>query len=135
DFLAKRLEIFADKRNNPNVDALSGLSPWLHFGQISAQRCALRVRDVGEATGASAGMKKGCEAFIEESVVRRELSDNFCFYNDKYDSLEGGAIWAQLSLKDHEKDKREFVYSLEELEAGKTHDDLWNAAQLQIVRE
>ncbi|CAJ1450099.1 unnamed protein product, partial [Effrenium voratum] len=76
-----RLSRYAAKRNDPNVDALSGLSPWLHFGQISAQRCALRVRSAGEAKGVSSDVQKGCEAFIEESVVRRELSDNFCFYN------------------------------------------------------
>jgi len=117
------------------VNALSGLSPWLHFGQISAQRCALRIRQVGEAKTASTGEKKGCESFIEESIVRRELSDNFCFYNANYDKLEGAAGWAQQTLKDHEKDKREHLYSMEELEKGNTHDDLWNAAQLQMVRE
>ncbi|CAJ1369306.1 unnamed protein product [Effrenium voratum] len=130
-----RLSRYAAKRNDPNVDALSGLSPWLHFGQISAQRCALRVRSAGEAKGVSSDVQKGCEAFIEESVVRRELSDNFCFYNENYDCLEGAANWARQTLKDHEKDKREYLYSIEDLETGKTHDDLWNAAQLQMVRE
>jgi len=128
-----RLGKYANDRNNPNVQALSGLSPWLHFGQISAQRCALKVREVGESKGSD--VQKGCEAFIEESVVRRELSDNFCFYNENYDRLEGAAGWAQQTLKDHAKDKREYVYSLEELEHGKTHDDLWNASQNQMVRE
>merc|ERR1712107_65258 len=79
DFIAKRLDLFADRRNDPNVKALSGLSPWIHFGQISVQRCAIRVRMAGDAPGASSSLQKGCEAFIEESVVRRELSDNFCF--------------------------------------------------------
>lgn len=128
-----RLGKYANDRNNPNVQALSGLSPWLHFGQISAQRCALKVREVGESKGSD--VQKGCEAFIEESVVRRELSDNFCFYNENYDRLEGAAGWAQQTLKDHAKDKREYVYSLEELEHGKTHDDLWNASQNQMVQE
>lgn len=135
DFIAKRLSIFDAKRNDPNTQALSGLSPWLHFGQISAQRCALRVREAANVAGASASVQKSCEAFIEESVVRRELSDNFCFYNDKYDCLEGVANWAQLTLQDHAKDKREYTYSMQEMEEGKTHDDLWNAAQLQMVRE
>ncbi|CAK9015423.1 unnamed protein product [Durusdinium trenchii] len=118
---------------------------------------ACKVRKVGEAKGASSSVQKGCpkpssahmvhdwrfhggwvhpdEAFIEESVVRRELSDNFCFYNDKYDSLEGAAAWAQQTLKDHAKDKREHLYTMEELEGGKTHDDLWNASQQQMVQE
>jgi len=73
--------------------------------------------------------------FIEELVVRRELSDNFCHYNEKYDSLEGCAQWAQDSLKLHASDKRAHVYSLEQLEKAKTHDDLWNAAQLEMVHK
>jgi len=132
EFCAKRLSLFADKRNDPNTDALSGLSPYLHFGQLSAQRCALRVRQAAEADKKN---EKGCEAYIEEAIVRRELSDNFCFYNEKYDMIEGASNWAQDTLKVHEKDKREFIYTPEQLEAGKTHDDLWNAAQLQMVRE
>jgi len=135
DFCQHRLTLFAEKRNDPNVDALSGLSPYLHFGQISAQRCALRVKKYGDAEFRTASVEKGCEAFIEEAVVRRELADNFCFYNDKYDSIEGAAEWAQKTLKDHEADQREYLYSAEDMEAGKTHDDLWNAAQLQMVRE
>ncbi|CAE7559424.1 PHR [Symbiodinium sp. CCMP2456] len=131
----KRLSRYDAHRNDPNDNALSGLSPWLHFGQISAQRCALRVRLIGEIKTATSSEKKSCEAFIEESVVRRELSDNFCFYNVNYDSLEGAAGWAQQTLKDHSKDKREHLYCKEELENAKTHDDLWNAAQLQMVRE
>eukprot|EP00439_Symbiodinium_sp_Y106_P063729 s2127_g9.t3 len=131
----KRISRYDAHRNDPNDNALSGLSPWLHFGQISAQRCALRVRRIGEIQTATSSEKKSCEAFIEESVVRRELSDNFCFYNVHYDSLEGAAVWAQQTLQDHSKDKREHLYSKEELENAKTHDDLWNAAQLQMVRE
>lgn len=32
------------------------------------------------------------------------------------------------------KDKREYLYTLEEFENAQTHDDLWNAAQLQLVK-
>lgn len=138
DFCSKRLSIFADQRNNPNADALSGLSPYLHFGQISAHRCALTVRATAESPppgAAKAGLSKGSESFLEEAIVRRELSDNFCWFQEKYDSLEGAAGWARETLQVHEKDKREYLYSREELEAGKTHDDVWNAAQLQMVKE
>jgi len=138
DFCSQRLGIFDAQRNNPNADALSGLSPYLHFGQISAQRCALVVRATAEsppAMTAKGDLSKGCESFLEESIVRRELSDNFCWFQEKYDSLQGAAGWAQETLLVHEKDKREHVYSREDIEAGKTHDDLWNAAQLQMVRE
>lgn len=123
---AKRLKFFAKSRNNPNEQALSGLSPYLHFGQISGQRCALAVKACGGSASAS---------FIEELVVRRELGDNFCFYNPRYDSLLGCTEWAQITLKKHEKDKRPYVYSRKQLDEGKTHDDLWNAAQMQMVRD
>ena len=84
-FVTHRLALFASKRNDPNANALSGLSPYYHFGQISPQRVALRVK-AAEGTHAD-----GVAAFLEESVVRRELSDNFCFYQPQYDSLEGAA--------------------------------------------
>jgi deoxyribodipyrimidine photo-lyase len=103
------------------------LSPYLHFGQLSAQRVALEVMNaaVGEASR---------EAFLEELIVRRELSDNFCFYNKDYDAPQGFPAWAQKTLSLHGKDKREHVYTLRQLEEGRTHDDLWNAAQLAMVK-
>jgi deoxyribodipyrimidine photo-lyase len=74
----------------------------------------------------------GMNALLEEMVVRKELSDNFCFYNDNYDKLEGAEQWAKNSLKEHESDKRDFTYSRDEFENAKTHDKSWNAAQLQL---
>eukprot|EP00123_Amoebidium_parasiticum_P014698 comp22604_c0_seq1/m.34676 comp22604_c0_seq1/g.34676 ORF comp22604_c0_seq1/g.34676 comp22604_c0_seq1/m.34676 type:complete len:542 (-) comp22604_c0_seq1:2-1627(-) len=129
DFIEKRLKLFETKRNDPNTQALSNLSPWLHFGQISAQRCALEVKAKGSKHSGSVA------SFLEESIVRRELADNFCFYNDKYDSIDCAYDWARTTLEIHSKDKREFVYTLKELEDGLTHDDLWNAAQLQTVKD
>ncbi|KAH8372949.1 hypothetical protein KR009_008784, partial [Drosophila setifemur] len=129
EFCSRRLRHFNDKRNDPMADSLSGLSPWLHFGQISAQRCALEVQRFRGQHKASA------EAFCEEAIVRRELADNFCFYNENYDSLKGLSAWAYQSLDAHRKDKRDPCYTLEELEKSHTYDDLWNSAQLQLVRE
>ena len=94
-------------------------------GQISAQRAALRVR---ESRGR---YSESVSSYLEESIVRRELTDNFCYYNDKYDSVKGAAEWAQKTLQDHAGDKREKVYTKEQLEYGKTHDPLWNAAQVR----
>lgn len=74
-------------------------------------------------------------AYLEEAIVRRELSDNFCFYNEHYDSLKGCTNWAQKTLDDHRKDKREYLYSLEEFENAKTYDDLWNSAQIQLTKD
>ena len=127
-FCAERLKIFADKRNDPTVNALSGLSPYLHFGQLSAQRMALLVKAHARSHNESV------KAFLEESIVRRELADNFCFYNPNYDNLNGAAGWARESLELHAADKREHVYTLEQLEAAQTHEDIWNAAQLQMAR-
>ncbi|CAM9505811.1 unnamed protein product, partial [Phaeothamnion confervicola] len=104
-FIADRLDAFADSRNNPNVEACSGLSPYLHFGQVGAQRAALEVKRRG-ARRAS----ESIASFIEEAVVRRELADNFCFYNDKYDRIDGAAGWAQDSLQQHAADPRERLY-------------------------
>ena len=72
---------------------------------------------------------------MEELVVRRELADNFCLYNKNYDSFDGLPDWAKKTLVKHKADKREYLYSLKELEYAKTHDALWNAAQLEMVNK
>ncbi|XP_067630161.1 deoxyribodipyrimidine photo-lyase [Eurosta solidaginis] len=128
-FCAKRLRIFSDKRNDPTVNALSGLSPWFHFGHISVQRSVLEVMRYKSKAKASV------EAFCEEAIVRRELADNFCYYNEHYDSLKGLHAWAAKTLDDHRKDKRSPSYTLVEFEQARTHDDLWNSAQIQLMRE
>lgn len=128
-FINVRLKRFNDKRNDPTVNALSNLSPWFHFGQISVQRAILEVqKHKSKASESVAG-------FCEEAIVRRELSDNFCFYNKNYDNLDGLADWAKKTLNDHKKDKRTYVYTQDELAESKTHDDLWNSAQIQLVKE
>ncbi|GAB4814126.1 hypothetical protein N2152v2_001172 [Parachlorella kessleri] len=128
-FLTKsRLSKYADKRNDPaEAGALSGLSPWLHFGHLAPQRAAI------EATKHKAAHKVSVEGFLEELVVRRELADNFCYYEQKYDSLEAAYDWARQTLDAHRNDKREFLYTREQLEKGHTGDKLWNAAQLEMV--
>uniref|UniRef100_A0A182V452 Deoxyribodipyrimidine photo-lyase n=2 Tax=Anopheles merus TaxID=30066 RepID=A0A182V452_ANOME len=128
-FVEKRLGKFNDKRNDPTENALSNLSPWFHFGQIAVQRAVLTVKKHGKRYSESVA------SFCEEAIVRRELSDNFCFHNKNYDNLQGAYDWARKTLDDHRKDKRVYCYSREELETAKTHDDLWNSAQLQMVKE
>ena len=66
-------------------------------------------------------------------IVRRELSDNFCFYNSGYDTFDAFPEWAKKTLKTHKRDKRPYLYSLEQFEQAKTHDPLWNAAQMEMV--
>ncbi|GFR43830.1 hypothetical protein Agub_g4951, partial [Astrephomene gubernaculifera] len=123
-----RLSLYDTKRNDPSTPkALSGLSPYLHFGQLAPQRAAL------EAAKHRAKYKAAVESYLEELVVRRELSDNFCHYTPDYDRLSCAAEWARESLNKHRGDKREFLYRREQLEAGRTHDELWNACQLEMV--
>ncbi|EAT59892.1 deoxyribodipyrimidine photo-lyase [Chlorobium ferrooxidans] len=125
-FLEKRLSSYAELRNDPNSGVLSNLSPYLHFGQISAQYIALRVSE-------SRMPDESRSAFLEELIVRRELSDNYCFYNDRYDSFDGSPTWAKESLMNHRNDHREYLYTADEFATAKTHDRLWNAAQLELV--
>jgi deoxyribodipyrimidine photo-lyase len=125
-FLTKRLSNYARLRNDPVEDGQSDLSPYLHFGQLSAQRVALEVQRTSAPYGAR-------EAFLEEVIIRRELSDNFCSYNSCYDSFAGFPPWAQNTLNEHRSDEREYLYSLEEFEKAQTHDELWNAAQMEMV--
>jgi deoxyribodipyrimidine photo-lyase len=126
-FVRDKLPHYIRDRNDPNKDATSHLSAYLHFGQISAQRVALEVNN---AQGSAASRA----AFLEELIVRRELADNFCYYNEQYDSVLGFPSWAQKTLREHAHDKREYEYSLHQLERGLTHDELWNAAQMHMVK-
>ncbi|KAK9864759.1 hypothetical protein WJX84_012411 [Apatococcus fuscideae] len=128
-FLTKeRLGHFTADRNDPNKpEALSGLSPYLHYGQLGAQRMAFDAKQLRSK------YKEGVDGFLEESVVRRELSDNYVFYEKNYDKFEAAADWAKISLDKHRDDKREYTYTLEEFEKGETHDELWNAGQMEMV--
>jgi deoxyribodipyrimidine photo-lyase len=126
NFLKNKFDNYNEFRNDPTKDGQSNLSPYLHFGQISAQRIALETERLN-------GNKESAKSFLEELIVRRELADNFCYFNKNYDSFDGFHQWAKTSLDEHRKDEREFVYTLNEFEFAKTHEDLWNAAQMEMV--
>jgi deoxyribodipyrimidine photo-lyase len=129
NFLKKRMNLYGLRNDPAKPQALSGLSPYLHFGQISGQRCAMMAL---AAKTSSNG--KAVDVFFEELVVRRELADNFCYYSPNYDTLDGQVYdWAKDTLQAHAGDKREYVYTYDEFEKAKTHDDLWNAAQRELV--
>lgn len=133
EFCTKQRILAYSERNNPMSPGQSGLSPWLHFGQLSTQRCLLNVRKLGPAVKLGAVAAAAQDSYVEELVVRRELAENFTFYNAKYDEIAGAPKWAQDSLAAHRGDKREHIYALGQLESSKTHDELWNAAQRQLV--
>jgi len=141
-FAKERLDNYAEDRNNPNLDGVSGLSPYLHYGQISSLRVALEVmgnnppllfeqaklaKYEGKPT-----KQNSIDAFLEELIVRKELSDNFCYYNHNYRSIKGAKDWALKSLEQHAKDERDYIYSQEQFESADTHDSAWNAAQNQL---
>ncbi|MDD4496698.1 MAG: deoxyribodipyrimidine photo-lyase [Methanosarcinaceae archaeon] len=127
-FLRERLDSYRLFHGDPTKAGLSDLSPYLHFGQLSAQRVALEVEkaDVDEESK---------EVFLEELVVRRELSDNYCYYNPDYDNFNGFPAWAKQTLDTHRRDPRPYLYTLEEFEAAKTHDPLWNASQRELLEK
>jgi len=124
DFIKNKLDHYPDLRNDPCLDATSNMSSYLHFGQISPLYIALKVLESNSP---------GKEAYLEELIVRRELSYNFVYYNQSYDKFACLPPWAKNTLNFHSRDKREYIYSLEEFEQAKTHDPYWNAAQKEMV--
>lgn len=129
-----RLSSYAN-RNDPTKTGQSDLSPYLHFGQLSAQRVALDVMKVLNITADQiTEIQPLADGFLEELIVRRELADNFCEYNDHYDRFEGFHAWAQETLNAHRSDVRAHTYTLEQWERAQTHDELWNAAQREMMQ-
>jgi len=123
-FVREGLETYVEGRGGP-LSSVSNLSPYLHYGHISPLEVALALEDrIGPAA----------DAFLEELIVRRELSFNFCFFNPHYDQFEGLPNWAKKSMEKHADDERPFIYTLEQLEQARTHDPYWNAAQLEMVK-
>jgi deoxyribodipyrimidine photo-lyase len=127
-FVKNKLNNYALQRNDPAFDATSNLSPYLHFGNISSERVALIVQT-------ALGKKNAKETFLEELIVRRELADNFCFYNKFYDDIRGFPAWAIKTLNEHRDDARDYIYSLKQFEQAETHDPLWNAAQMEMITQ
>lgn len=125
-FLRHRLRGYARRRNHPDLDGTSQLSPYLHFGQIGPHAVALAVKEADAPAADRA-------AFLEEFIVRRELAINFVRFNPAYDSFDASEPWADRTLRAHLRDPRKTIYSEAQLEAAETHDPLWNAAQKQMV--
>ena len=127
NFVQKKLLHYAKDRNHPERDGTSRLSPYLHFGHIGPLTVALAV----QAADAPEAAK---DAFLNQLLVWRELSINFVRFNPNYDTLECGEAWAHKTLAKHARDPRPLIYTEKQLENADTHDPLWNAAQMQMVR-
>jgi deoxyribodipyrimidine photo-lyase len=147
NFCEDKLYRYHDDRNQPQEDVPSGFSPYLHFGHLSAHEIFVRLMSTESWTPANLAEKAtgsrndwwGCspalEAFLDQLITWREVGYNMCWQRDDYDQFESLPSWAQQTLRKHSADPRPNVYSLDEFETAATHDDLWNAAQVQLVRE
>lgn len=142
-FLAARLPRYGEERSHPDADCASGLSPYLHFGHLSAHQVFAglakregwsrdKIKPTTSGQRGWLGMSDTAEAFVDELVTWRELGFNYCWQRDDYEDYESLPEWAKATLAEHATDPREHVYSLDEFAAGATHDPLWNAAQRQL---
>lgn len=123
EFVSVKLLGYADHRNDPSLQATSHLSAYLHFGHIAPLRILEAVKSHPDPV-----------PFIEELFVRRELAHNYVHYVPDYDTYEALPSWAKRNLAMHASDPRPYLYSLQQLENGETHDVCWNAAMFEMKR-
>ena len=126
-FLENNLRRYARERNEPSAHATSGLSPYLHFGQISSLEIALAAKQYAEEHGLIA------EEYLEELIVRRELSFNYARHVEAPDRLENLPDWARRTLEEHARDPRQPAYTYDQFVRAETHDRLWNACQKEML--
>jgi len=126
-FVAGGLARYTEDRNDPNRDATSRLSPYLHFGNVSINEVLLAAREAGPAAE--------YEKFQDEALTWRELAHNFVYHNSRHRTWEAVPQWARSELDDHRADRRPALYSDLELEEAGTHDELWNACQRSLLRD
>jgi len=126
DFVRHKLHGYGTQRNKPEIDHTSRLSPYLHFGHISPITVALAVKNANAPEADK-------EAFLNQIITWRELAVNLVRFNPDYESFECAEPWAHRTLAKHAHDPRPALYSEKQLENAETHDQLWNAAQTQMV--
>ncbi len=126
-FVSDRLSRYAKESNQPSKHATSDLSPFLHFGQISALETALRVREYADEHMLIA------DEFLEELIVRRELAFNFAKFAPNVESLDSLPDWCKRTMEKHRNDARPHLYTPEQLERAETYDPLWNATQHELL--
>jgi deoxyribodipyrimidine photo-lyase len=126
EFATHKLEHYPERHGKPETDGTSRLSPYLHFGHIGPHTVALAVEKAKAPRAAK-------DDFLDQLITWRELSINFAHFNSLYDSIESAPDWAHRTLAKHASDKRPVTYSRQQLEHAETHDELWNAAQHQML--
>jgi deoxyribodipyrimidine photo-lyase len=127
-FIKEKITNYDRHSNQPQTDDVSHLSPYLHFGQISPLYLARQVMQLNPKTAG----KENLDAYLEEMIVRRELAINFANCASDYDAYSCIPSWAKQTLAEHQKDRREYLYSAEQLDSAETHDEYWNAAMLEM---
>jgi deoxyribodipyrimidine photo-lyase len=130
-FTGKLLKDYERDRNRPEVDGTSALSPYLRFGHVGPLTIALAVE---RAARRDASLRTARDAYFNELIVWRELAVNFVRYTPGYDAADCAEAWAEKTIAEHARDERERIYTRAQLERAETHDELWNAAQTQMVR-
>jgi deoxyribodipyrimidine photo-lyase len=125
-FVQSILPYYDKTQKEPSIDGVSRLSPYLHFGFIS-------IQEVVAAVEKAKAPRPAKEAFLEQAIVRRELSFNFTRHNPHYDSLQSLPAWALETMREHADDPRPELLDAEKIEAAETYDELWNAAQRELV--
>jgi deoxyribodipyrimidine photo-lyase len=145
-FVTLRLSKYENDRNEPELQGSSWLSPHLHFGTMSSFEVFFEIakaedwgpKKMNKPNGKMRGfwnMSSDAESFIDQLMTWREIGFNMCVREPNYDRYESLPDWAQTTLSEHANDPREHVYTLDQFEQAKTHDELWNAAQNQLVQE
>ena len=148
EFVTHRMDKYADERNHPDKKAYSGLSSYLHFGKISSfeivdkvfeqQPESWSIDDLSPAGGKNRGYFKGhefIESFMDELITWREVGYHFAHVRPDYAEFDSLPDWAKATHAEHESDPREYIYTMEQLENAESHDEIWNAAQRQLVEE
>lgn len=130
-FTGKLLSEYEVQRNRPETDGTSCMSPYLHYGHVGPLTIALAVNDAAKH---SPTLKSARDSYFNELIAWRELAVNFVRYTPNYDSADCAENWAKTTIAEHARDEREHLYKLKQLEDAETYDELWNAAQMQMVR-
>lgn len=124
-FVSQSLPRYGELRGRPEAQVASGMSPYLHFGQISPVEIALAAR--------RAPPSEGRASYLEELIVRRELAMNHAYYQPDYDLYSSLPEWSRRTLAEHADDPRPYLYTRQQFEAGETHDPYWNAAMREMT--
>jgi deoxyribodipyrimidine photo-lyase len=130
DFVQHKLVAYDETRNHPETEGTSRLSPWLHFGNIGPLTVAAAVKKAADRQRVPTAT---VERYLEQLIGWRELAVLFVRHEPNYDNWECAAPWARKTLVEHAADPRPYRYSFDQLDRAETHDELWNAAQLQMT--